>query len=88
MAMTRQLALESGPHNIRANTIAPGMAVTAATTPVLEIPGFLDNVLAHAIIKRVAQPEDIAWAATFLASDESNWITAADFSVDGGASAL
>ena len=88
MAMTRQLALEGGPHWIRANTIAPGMTVTAATTPVLKIPGFLDNVLAHAILKRVGQPEDIAWLATFLASDESSWITAGDFSIDGGAKAL
>ena len=88
LAMTRQLALEGGPHNIRANTISPGMTVTAATSPVIEIPGFLDNVFAHAILKRVGQPEDIAWAATFLASDESSWITAADFSVDGGATAL
>jgi len=88
LAMTRQLAVEGGPHNIRANTIAPGMIVTAATSPVLEIPGFLDNVFAHAVLKRVGQPEDIAWAATFLASDESSWITAADFSVDGGARAL
>lgn len=88
LAMTRQLAVEGGPHNIRANTIAPGMTVTAATSPVLKTPGFLDNVFAHAILKRVGQPEDIAWAATFLASDESSWITAADFSVDGGARAL
>lgn len=88
LAMTRQLALEGGPHGIRANTIAPGMTVTAATTPVLKIPGFLDNVLAHAILKRVGQPEDIAWLATFLASDESSWITAGDFPIDGGAKAL
>jgi NAD(P)-dependent dehydrogenase (short-subunit alcohol dehydrogenase family) len=88
LAMTRQLALEGGPYNIRANTISPAMTVTAATAPVLEIPGFLDNVLAHAIIKRVAQPEDIAWLATYLASDESSWVTAADFNIDGGATAL
>ena len=88
LAMTRQLALEGGPHNIRANTISPGMTVTAATSPVIEIPGFLDNVFAHAILKRVAQPEDIAWLATYLASDESTWVTAADFNIDGGATAL
>jgi NAD(P)-dependent dehydrogenase (short-subunit alcohol dehydrogenase family) len=41
-----------------------------------------------AIIKRVAQPEDIAWLATYLASDESTWVTAADFNIDGGATAL
>jgi NAD(P)-dependent dehydrogenase (short-subunit alcohol dehydrogenase family) len=88
LAMTRQLALEGGSHGIRANTLSPGMIVTAATSPVLKAPGFIENVLAHAILKRVGQPEDIAWAATFLASDESSWITAADLNIDGGATAL
>lgn len=87
LAMTRQLAMEGGPYNIRANSIAPGMIVTAATAPVLEQPGFLDNVLKKKMIKRVGQPEDIAWLATYLASDESTWVTAADISVDGGATA-
>jgi NAD(P)-dependent dehydrogenase (short-subunit alcohol dehydrogenase family) len=87
LAMTRQLAMEGGPHLIRANTISPGMIVTGATQLVLEQPGFLENVLRKKMLKRVGQPEDIAWCATFLASDESSWITAADFSVDGGATA-
>jgi len=87
LAMTRQLAMEGGPHNIRANTISPGMIVTGATKPVLEQPGFLENVLEKAMIARVGQPEDIAWCATYLASDEASWVTAADFSIDGGATA-
>lgn len=85
LAMTRQLAMEGGPFKIRANTISPGMIVTAATSPVLEQPGFLDNVLKKKMIKRVGQPEDIGWLATFLASDESSWITATDINCDGGA---
>ncbi|MGC3980259.1 MAG: SDR family NAD(P)-dependent oxidoreductase [Steroidobacteraceae bacterium] len=85
LAMTRQLAMEGGPFGIRANSICPGMIVTAATTPVLKQPGFLDNVLKKKMIKRVGQPEDIGWLATFLASDESTWITATDISCDGGA---
>ena len=87
LAMTRQLAMEGGPHCIRANTISPGMIVTGATRSVLEQPGFLDNVLEKTMIRRVGQPEDIAWCATYLASDESSWVTAADFSIDGGATA-
>ena len=88
LAMTRQIALEGAPHGIRANCIAPGLVVTAATSPVLEIPGFEENVFKHAILKRLGQPEDIAWLATYLASDESSWVTAADFHIDGGATAL
>lgn len=87
LAMTRQLAMEGGPHLIRANTISPGMIVTGATRPVLEQPGFLENVLEKKMIKRVGQPEDIAWCATYLASDEASWVTGADFSIDGGATA-
>ena len=88
LAMTRQLAMEGAPHGIRANTISPGLIVTGATAPVLEQPGFKDNVFAKLMLKRLGQPKDIAWCAVFLASDESSWITAADFSVDGGAKAL
>ena len=88
LAMTRQLAMEGAPHGIRANTISPGLIVTGATAPVLEQPGFKDNVFAKLMLKRLGRPEDIAWCAVFLASDESSWITAADFSVDGGAKAL
>ncbi|MFT3905602.1 MAG: SDR family oxidoreductase [Steroidobacteraceae bacterium] len=87
LAMTRQIAMEGGPHNIRANSISPGMIVTAATRPVLEIPGFIDNVLAKKMIKRVGQPEDIAWFVTFLISNEATWLTGADYHIDGGATA-
>jgi NAD(P)-dependent dehydrogenase (short-subunit alcohol dehydrogenase family) len=87
LAMTRQLAMEGGPHKIRANTISPGMIVTGATERHLnEVPGLVDKVLAKKMIKRLGQPEDVAWCATYLASDEAQWVTAADFSVDGGAS--
>lgn len=87
LAMTRQLSMEGGPHKIRANAICPGMIVTAATAPVLEQPGFLDHVLTKTMIKRVGQPEDIGYLAIYLASDESSWVTAAEISVDGGATA-
>ncbi len=87
LAMTRQLAMEGGPHNIRANSISPGLIVTAATKPVLELPGFKDNVLEKMMIKRLGQPEDIAWFVTFLVSDEAGWLTGADYHIDGGATA-
>jgi len=87
LAMTRQLAMEGGPHNIRANSISPGLIVTAATRPVLEQPGFLDNVLDKMMIRRLGQPEDIAWFVTFLISDEATWLTGADYHIDGGATA-
>jgi len=87
LAMTRQLAMEGGPHKIRANTISPGLIVTGATERHLkEVPGLVDQILKKKMIKRLGQPEDVAWMATYLVSDESTWVTAADFSLDGGAS--
>jgi NAD(P)-dependent dehydrogenase (short-subunit alcohol dehydrogenase family) len=87
LAMTRQLACEGGPHNIRANSISPAMIVTGATRPELEKPGYTEAILAKLMIKRLGQPEDIAWFATYLVSDEASWVTGADFRIDGGATA-
>lgn len=88
LAMTRQLAMEGGPHGIRANTISPALIETGATRIPLEtIPGFRDDVLKKSMIKRLGQPEDIGWCAIYLASDESGWVTGADFAIDGGSTA-
>lgn len=83
-AVTRQMATEGGPR-IRANTIAPGMVVTPATQAAGATEGAIrDQILTRVPMKRLGQPEDIAWCAVFLASDEASWVTGADFSVDGG----
>jgi NAD(P)-dependent dehydrogenase (short-subunit alcohol dehydrogenase family) len=88
LAMTRQLAMEGGPHGIRANTISPALVETNATRLPLEtIPGFREEVLNQSMIKRLGRPEDIGWCAIYLASDESGWVTGADFAIDGGATA-
>jgi NAD(P)-dependent dehydrogenase (short-subunit alcohol dehydrogenase family) len=87
LAMTRQLAMEGGPHNIRANTISPGLIVTRATAPVVASEEFRSHVLSRKMIKRLGQADDIANCAIYLASDESTWVTGADFTIDGGATA-
>jgi NAD(P)-dependent dehydrogenase (short-subunit alcohol dehydrogenase family) len=51
------------------------------------VPGFKETVMQKLMLKRLGRPEDIGWCATFLASDESSWVTAADFRIDGGATA-
>lgn len=88
LAMSRQLAMEGGPHGIRVNTISPALVETAATRyPLDNIPGFREQVLEKFMVKRLGQPEDIGWLAVYLASEESGWVTAADFNIDAGATA-
>ncbi|WP_455924610.1 SDR family NAD(P)-dependent oxidoreductase [Pseudomonas putida] len=89
LAMTRQLAMEGGPHRIRANSISPGLIETSATRAHLAAdPGFRQAALDHQLLaQRIGQPEDIGWAAVYLASDESAWVTATDLRVDAGATA-
>lgn len=88
LSMTRQLAMEGAPHHIRANTISPGLVVTAATRPVIEgNPQIREAARSKMMVGRFGQPEDIAWAVVYLASEEASWVTGADFSIDGGATA-
>jgi NAD(P)-dependent dehydrogenase (short-subunit alcohol dehydrogenase family) len=86
LAMTRQLAMEGGPHNIRANTIAPGFTVTEETEQHLDSP-LMKNVRAKIMLDGLGQPEDIGWLAIYLGSDESRFVTGSDFRIDGGATA-
>jgi NAD(P)-dependent dehydrogenase (short-subunit alcohol dehydrogenase family) len=84
LAMTHQLACEGAPHGIRANSIAPGLVVSTATRPVLANPERAEELRLSHMTGRLGQPEDIAWAALYLASDESSWVTASEFRIDGG----
>jgi NAD(P)-dependent dehydrogenase (short-subunit alcohol dehydrogenase family) len=64
------------------------LVVTAATRPVIEgNQQIRDAARAKIMIGRFGQPEDIAWAVVYLASEEASWVTGADFSIDGGATA-
>lgn len=88
LAMTRQLAMEGAPHGIRANSIAPGFIQTEATARHLEAdPAFKEQVLKKNMVKRLGTPDDIAWGAVWLGSDESGYVTGADIPIDAGATA-
>lgn len=88
IAMTHQLAMEGGPHAIRANSISPGLVKTGGTAPLMENPAWMAPMRRKLMLAgQVGTPEDIAYCALYLASDEARWVTGADFAVDGGTTA-
>ncbi len=86
LAMTRQMAMEGGPHGIRANTIAPGFTVTEETAQHLDTP-LMAQVRSKLMVARLGTTTDIGHLAVYLASDESAYVTGADMRIDGGATA-
>lgn len=89
LAMTRQLAAEGAPFNIRANCISPALIVTEHTQHRIDTePGFKEMVLSAFLLKRLGNPMDIGYACVYLASDESSWVTGTDIRVDGGATSF
>jgi NAD(P)-dependent dehydrogenase (short-subunit alcohol dehydrogenase family) len=86
-ALTRGLAVEYAPYNIRVNALAPGFIETALTERVLKIKAFSDALLTQTPLGRFGTGEDVANAALFFASDESAFITGAELAIDGGMAA-
>jgi NAD(P)-dependent dehydrogenase (short-subunit alcohol dehydrogenase family) len=85
--MTRQMAMEGGKLGIRANSIAPGFTLTEETERHLGNAAMMSSVRRKLMIDRLATPQDIGWLAVYLGSDEARFVTGADFSIDGGATA-
>jgi NAD(P)-dependent dehydrogenase (short-subunit alcohol dehydrogenase family) len=82
--LTRQLALELAEKNIRVNAIAPGIVKTDFNRNVWQDAATARQVALGVPLGRLAEPEDIARAALFLASDDSGYITGVVLPVDGG----
>jgi NAD(P)-dependent dehydrogenase (short-subunit alcohol dehydrogenase family) len=83
---TKTLALELGVHGITANYVLPGAIVTGITRSVFEADTqFREFWTAKAALKRLGQPEDVANAIIFLASEEAAFVTGHGLKVDGGA---
>ena len=81
--LTRNIAHDLGPMNIRVNAIAPGATRTAALQKVLT-PETERAMLAHTPLKRLGEPEDMANAALFLCSPAAGWISGQILTVSGG----
>ncbi len=86
-ALTRGLAVEYAPFGIRVNALCPGFVHTALTARALKNPAIEKALVESTALRRLGQPEEIAKAAVFLASDEASYVTGAELAVDGGMSA-
>lgn len=83
--LTKNLAVKYGAYGVRANVIAPGTVETPIWQARLdEQPDIFERLTAWYPLGRIGQPEDIANAALFLASEEAAWVTGAVLNVDGG----
>ena len=92
LQLTRCLAMDLAPDNIRVNCVCPGAILTQATELHRQFTGeerekFLSDAADSNFMKRFGKPEEIAYGALFLASDESSFMTGQPLIIDGGATA-
>jgi len=87
LALTRAMAIELAPHNITVNAVCPGPTYTDMLLGATD-DAQREELTAIAPLGRLGQPEDIARAVLYLASDGSDWCTGQALSVDGGMSIL
>ena len=84
ISMTRTLAQELGPEGIRVNAIAPGLVETRFAGTLVSNEALRDRFVSRTALGRHAQPDEIAGAALYLASDASGYVTGHVLVVDGG----
>ncbi|MCY4265976.1 MAG: glucose 1-dehydrogenase [Gammaproteobacteria bacterium] len=84
MQLARNLAVEWGPHNVRVNCIAPGLIRTDMARALWENPEIYQKTVANYPLRRIGEPDEIAGAAVFLASDAGSFTTGQTLVIDGG----
>jgi NAD(P)-dependent dehydrogenase (short-subunit alcohol dehydrogenase family) len=85
--LTRSWAREFGPHGVRCNAIAPGLIQTEFSEYFWKNEAFRSHLEQTQPIRRIGQPDEISYAALYLASDEASYVTGQVFVVDGGMTA-
>jgi NAD(P)-dependent dehydrogenase (short-subunit alcohol dehydrogenase family) len=84
MQLARNLAVEYGPHNVRVNCIAPGLIKTDFARALWEDAEALQHRTATTPLRRIGEPDEIAGAAVFLASQAGAFMTGQSLVIDGG----
>lgn len=87
LALTRELAVVHARENIRVNALCPGPLRTELLMSYLNTPEKKQRRLVHVPMGRFGEAKEMAYAALYLASDESSYVTGTDFMVDGGLTA-
>ena len=82
--LSRNAALELAPRRIRVNTVSPGLTDTPLTAGIRDLPGAEEAFMNRIPLARWGTPDEMAAAATFLASDDAGYISGANLFVDGG----
>jgi glucose 1-dehydrogenase len=82
--MMRNLAIELAPLGITVNNVAPGAVETPINRALMQEPQLLKSLLGNIPLQRLGQPQDVAGAVAFLASDDASYITGTTLVVDGG----
>jgi gluconate 5-dehydrogenase len=85
--ITKALALEWAPHNIRVNALGPALVITPGTKHIAENPELAQKYASAVPLGRIGMPEDMAGAVNFLVSDAANFVTGQTIYVDGGLTA-
>jgi NAD(P)-dependent dehydrogenase (short-subunit alcohol dehydrogenase family) len=84
ISMTMSLAVELGPSGIRVNAIAPGLIETKLAAALTSSPELVGRITSSTALGRIGQPNELAGAALFLASDAASYVTGHTLVVDGG----
>jgi len=84
MQLTRNIAVEHGPDNIRANCISPGIVKTRFAQALWDNPEILKQTTSRAPLRRIGDPDEIAGAAVYLASNAGAFTTGQNIVIDGG----
>ncbi|MBE5254304.1 SDR family NAD(P)-dependent oxidoreductase [Mixta mediterraneensis] len=85
--LTRSLAMDYGEDGVRVNAICPGLTFTDLTQDMKDNQALLDKFYDRIALRRAGEPEDIASAIAFIASDDARYITGVNLPVDGGITA-